>query len=231
MHRTAVKKVVLEGVLDANDALAQANREKFDRAETYVINLMSSPGAGKTALLERTLERMRGRLRLGVLEGDVQTTLDADRLARFHVPLVQVNTDPGFGGECHLDANMVRSGLSELPLADIDILVIENVGNLVCPAEFKVGEDAKVMVYSVTEGEEKPLKYPLMFRSVNLVLINKVDLLEHLDFDLEQFLGNLEAVNPGVDRILTSARMGQGVDEWCSWLERRQPARDPRSQP
>ncbi len=224
MHRTAVKKVVLENVLDANDALAQANRENFDRAGTYVINLMSSPGAGKTALLERTLERMRGRLRLGVLEGDVQTTLDADRLARFHIPLVQVNTDPGFGGECHLDANMVRSGLDELPLADIDVLVIENVGNLVCPAEFKVGEDAKVMVYSITEGEEKPLKYPLMFRSVDLVLVNKMDLLEHLDFDLEQFLGNLEAVNPGVNRILVSARTGQGVDEWCSWLERRKPS-------
>ncbi len=223
MHRTAVKKVVLENVLDANDALAQANRENFDRAGTYVINLMSSPGAGKTALLERTLERMRGRLRLGVLEGDVQTTLDADRLARFHIPLVQVNTDPGFGGECHLDANMVRSGLSELPLTDIDILVIENVGNLVCPAEFKVGEDAKVMVYSITEGEEKPLKYPLMFRSVDLVLVNKMDLLEHLDFDLEQFLGNLEAVNPGVNRILVSARTSQGVDEWCSWLEQRKP--------
>jgi hydrogenase nickel incorporation protein HypB len=224
MHRTAVKKVVFEGVLDANDALAQANREKFDQAANYVVNMMSSPGAGKTALLERTLERLRGRLRLGVLEGDVQTTLDADRLARFHVPLVQVNTDPGFGGECHLDANMVRSGLGELPLADIDILVIENVGNLVCPAEFKVGEDAKVMVYSVTEGEEKPLKYPLMFRSVDLVLVNKMDLLEHLDFDLEQFLGNLEAVNPGVERILVSARTGQGIDEWCSWLERRKPA-------
>jgi hydrogenase nickel incorporation protein HypB len=224
MHRTAVKKVVFEGVLDANDALAQANREKFDQAGSYVINLMSSPGAGKTALLERTLERMRGRLRLGVLEGDVQTTLDADRLARFHIPLVQVNTDPGFGGECHLDANMVRSGLGELPLADIDVLVIENVGNLVCPAEFKVGEDARVMVYSVTEGEEKPLKYPLMFRSADLVLVNKIDLLEHLDFDLEQFLGNLEAVNPGVDRVLVSGRTGQGVDEWCSWLERRKPA-------
>jgi hydrogenase nickel incorporation protein HypB len=224
MHRTAVKKVVFEGVLDANDALAQANREKFDQAANYVVNMMSSPGAGKTALLERTLERLRGRLRLGVLEGDVQTTLDADRLARFHVPLVQVNTDPGFGGECHLDANMVRSGLGELPLADIDILVIENVGNLVCPAEFKVGEDAKVMVYSVTEGEEKPLKYPLMFRSVDLVLVNKMDLLEHLDFDLEQFLGNLEAVNPGVERILVSARTAQGIDEWCSWLERRKPA-------
>ncbi len=221
MHRTAVKKVVLEGVLDANDALAQANRARFDATGTYVINMMSSPGAGKTALLERTLDRMRGKLRLGVLEGDVQTTLDADRLARFHVPLVQVNTDPGFGGECHLDANMVRSGLAELPLEEIDALVIENVGNLVCPAEFKVGEDARVMVYSVTEGEEKPLKYPLMFRSADLVLVNKVDLLEHLDFDLELFLGNLDAVNPGVERVFTSARTGQGEEEWCSWLERR----------
>ena len=218
MHRTAVKKVVQENVLDANDTLARANRDLFDRAGTYTINMMSSPGAGKTALLERTLERLRGRLRLGVLEGDVQTTLDADRLARFHIPLVQVNTDPGFGGECHLDANMVRSGLGELPLDDIDVLIIENVGNLVCPAEFRVGEDVRVMVYSVTEGEEKPLKYPLMFRSADLVLVNKVDLLEHLDFDLEQFLGNLDAVNLGVRTVLTSARTGQGVDEWCDWL-------------
>jgi hydrogenase nickel incorporation protein HypB len=221
MHRTAVKKVVQENILDANDTLARANRDLFDRAGTYTINMMSSPGAGKTALLERTLERLRGRLRLGVLEGDVQTTLDADRLARFHIPLVQVNTDPGFGGECHLDANMVRSGLGELPLEDIDLLIIENVGNLVCPAEFRVGEDVRVMVYSVTEGEEKPLKYPLMFRSADLILVNKVDLLEHLDFDLEQFLGNLDAVNPGVRTVLTSARTGQGVDEWCDWLGQR----------
>jgi hydrogenase nickel incorporation protein HypB len=221
MHRTAVKKVVLENVLDANDTLARVNRDMFDSAETYTINMMSSPGAGKTALLERTLERLRSQLRLGVLEGDVQTTLDADRLARFHIPLVQVNTDPGFGGECHLDANMVRSGLGELPLEDIDILIIENVGNLVCPAEFRVGEDVRVMVYSITEGEEKPLKYPLMFRSADLVLVNKVDLLEHLDFDLEQFLGNLDAVNPRVSTILTSARTGQGIDEWCDWLGQR----------
>jgi hydrogenase nickel incorporation protein HypB len=221
MHRTAVKKVVRENVLDANDTLARANRDLFDRAGTYTINMMSSPGAGKTALLERTLERLRNQLRLGVLEGDVQTTLDADRLARFHIPLVQVNTDPGFGGECHLDANMVRSGLGELPLEDIDILIIENVGNLVCPAEFEVGEDVRVMVYSVTEGEEKPLKYPLMFRSADLVLVNKVDLLEHLDFDLDQFLGNLDAVNPGVRTVLTSTRTGQGVDEWCDWLGQR----------
>jgi len=221
MHRTAVKKVVQENVLDANDTLARVNRDLFDKAETYTINMMSSPGAGKTALLERTLERLRNQLRLGVLEGDVQTTLDADRLARFHIPLVQVNTDPGFGGECHLDANMVRSGLGELPLEDIDVLIIENVGNLVCPAEFRVGEDVRVMVYSITEGEEKPLKYPLMFRSADLVLVNKVDLLEHLDFELEQFLGNLDAVNPGVRTVLTSARTGQGVDEWCDWLGQR----------
>lgn len=224
MHRSAVKKVVNESVLDANDALAHANRERFDRAGTYVINLMSSPGAGKTALLERTLELLRGELRLGILEGDVQTTLDADRLARFHVPLVQVNTDPGFGGECHLDANMVRSGLAELPLDDMDILVIENVGNLVCPAEFRVGEDVRAMVYSITEGEEKPLKYPLMFRSADLVLVNKVDLLQHLDFDMQQFLGNLRAVNPHAPYILASARTAQGLEDWCSWLRQRVPA-------
>src|SRR5688500_10849230 len=218
MHRTAVKKVVQENVLDANDTLARANRDLFDRAGTYTINIMSSPGAGKTALLERTLERMRGKLRLGVLEGDVQTTLDADRLARFHIPLVQVNTDPGFGGECHLDANMVRSGLSELPLHEMDLLIIENVGNLVCPAEFRVGEDVRVMVYSVTEGEDKPLKYPLMFRQCELVLVNKVDLLPHLDFDLELFLHHLDAVHPGVERMLVSARTGDGLEGWRDWL-------------
>ena len=221
MERAVAKTLVAEGVLSANDALAQANRERFDQAGTYVINLMSSPGAGKTTILERTLERMAGTLRLGVLEGDVQTTLDADRLARFGVPIVQVNTDPGFGGECHLDANMVRYGLAALPLQDLDVLVIENVGNLVCPAEFKVGEHSRVMVSAVTEGEDKPLKYPLMFRSAELVLVNKVDLLAHLDVDLAQFLRHLDAVNPGVARILMSARTGQGIAEWFSWLMNR----------
>jgi hydrogenase nickel incorporation protein HypB len=218
MHRTRVK--VVEGALDANNTLAAANRADFDRSSVRVVNLMSAPGAGKTALLECAIGGLDG-VRVGVLEGDVQGSLDADRLAALHVPVTQLNTDSGFGGECHLDANMVRSGLTELPLDGIDVLIIENVGNLVCPAEFRVGEDTRVMVYSITEGEEKPLKYPLMFRSADLVLVNKVDLLEHLDFDLEQFLGNLDAVNPGVERILTSARTGRGVDEWCSWLERR----------
>ena len=136
-------------------------------------------------------------MRVGVLEGDVQGSMDADRLASLHVPVTQLNTDPSFGGECHLDANMVRSALPALPLDEIDLLVIENVGNLVCPAEFKVGEDARVMVSSVTEGEEKPLKYPLMFRACELVLINKIDLLPHLDFDLDKFLYHLDARAPG----------------------------------
>ncbi len=218
---------VMERVLDANDALAQANRDAFDHARVFAVNLMSSPGAGKTTLLERTLERLGARIRIGVMEGDVRTTLDADRLQRFHVPTVQVNTDPGFAGECHLDANMVRHGLSGFPLHDVQVLIIENVGNLVCPAEFKVGEDARVMVFSVTEGEDKPVKYPLMFRSVEMVVINKVDLLPYLDFDMDLFLANLEAVNPGVSKILLSTKTGEGVEGWTEWLSSRVAGQQP----
>ena len=148
----------------------------------------------------------------------MQGSFDADRLSLLHVPVTQLNTANGFGGECHLDANMVRSAIDALPLADIDLLVIENVGNLVCPAEFRVGEDARIMVCSVTEGEDKPLKYPLMFRACELVLVNKIDLLEHLDFDLDRLLANLDAVHPGVRRMLTSARTGEGVDAFREWL-------------
>jgi hydrogenase nickel incorporation protein HypB len=215
MHRTKVR--VAEDALDANDSIARAKREDFDRAAICVVNLMSAPGAGKTALLERALDGL-DRWRTGVLEGDVQGSADADRIARLHVPVTQLNTDPGFGGECHLDANMVRSALPSLRLDELDLLVIENVGNLVCPAEFRVGEDARVMVASVAEGEDKPLKYPLMFRTCELVLINKIDLLPHLDFDLERFLYNLDAVHPEVERIQVSARTGEGIDEWRSWL-------------
>jgi hydrogenase nickel incorporation protein HypB len=215
VHRTKVR--VVEGVLDANDTIAAANRADFDREGVTVVNLMSAPGAGKTTLLERVLATLDG-VRAAVLEGDVQGSLDADRLASLHVPVTQLNTDPGFGGECHLDANMVRSALGDVPLAETDLLVIENVGNLVCPAEFKVGEDARVMVSSVTEGEDKPLKYPLMFRTCDLVLVNKIDLLEHLDYDLDLFLHHLDAVHPGVPRMLVSARTGEGVAQWRDWL-------------
>src|SRR4051794_16262126 len=180
---------------------------------------MSAPGAGKTTLLERVLPGLDG-VRAGVLEGDVQGSMDADRLATLHIPVTQLNTDQGFGGECHLDANMVRSALPALPLDAIDLLVIENVGNLVCPAEFRVGEDARAMVISVTEGEDKPLKYPLMFRACELVLVNKIDLLPHLDFDVDKLLYNLDAVHPGVERMLVSAQTGEGLEEWSAWLQR-----------
>src|SRR5688572_20908571 len=214
MHRTKVR--VVEDVLDANNTIARANREDFDRHGVTVVNLMSAPGAGKTTLLERALEGLS--VRAGVLEGDVQGSLDADRLASLHLPVVQLNTGNGFGGECHLDANMVRSALPAIPLEEIDLLIVENVGNLVCPAEFRIGEDVRVMVSSVAEGEDKPLKYPLMFRACELVLVNKLDLLPHLDFDLDRFLANLDAVHPGVPRMLMSARTGEGTGAWRDWL-------------
>ena len=220
MHRTKVR--IVEDALDANNTIARANRDDFDRHEVSVLNLMSAPGAGKTSLLERALAAPlpgdRGPVRVGVLEGDVQGSIDADRLATIHVPVVQLNTSSGFGGECHLDANMVRTALPALALDEIDVLVIENVGNLVCPAEFRVGEDARAMVCSVTEGEDKPLKYPLMFRACELVIVNKIDLLEHLEFDLDKLLYNIEAVNPDVWIVQTSARTGEGVDALRSWL-------------
>ena len=217
MHRTYVK--VLEDVLDANGTIAAANRADFDRARVTTVNLMSAPGAGKTTLLERSLRNLDG-VRVGVLEGDVASTLDADRIAHLHVPVVQIETDPSFGGECHLDANMVRSAIPSLEIDELDLLLIENVGNLVCPAEFRVGEHHRVMVSSVTEGEDKPLKYPLMFRACELVIVNKLDLLPHLDFDLEKYLHNLDAVHPGVERLLVSAKTGEGVDAWRDWLVR-----------
>jgi hydrogenase nickel incorporation protein HypB len=218
VHRTRVR--VVEDALDANNTLARANREDFDRSGVRVVNLMSAPGAGKTTLLERTLETGLDGLRVGVLEGDVQGSLDADRLSALHVPVTQLNTDPGFGGECHLDANMVRSAIPALPLDEIDLLVIENVGNLVCPAEFRVGEDVRAMVCSVTEGEDKPLKYPLMFRTCELVIVNKIDLLPHLEFDVDRLLHNLDQVHPGVARMLVSARTGEGIEQLRDWLMR-----------
>ena len=209
---------VLERIFDENDRTAAANRDDLARSGACAINLMSSPGAGKTALLAETLRRLAGQIRIGVIEGDIETSLDADRLAGLAAQITLVNTGNGFGGECHLDAPMVRSALTRLTLDDLDLVMIENVGNLVCPAEFDVGEHARAMIYSITEGEEKPLKYPVMFRSADLVAINKIDLLPHLDFDLDLFRANLRKINPGVATINVSVRTGEGVDEWCEWL-------------
>ncbi|HEV3370826.1 MAG TPA: hydrogenase nickel incorporation protein HypB [Acidimicrobiales bacterium] len=210
---------ILENLLSENDRVADANGRDLMAAGIRAVNLMSSPGAGKTTLLKHTLARLGGAVRIGILEGDIATTLDADELEGAGARAISVvNTSAGFGGECHLDAVMVRSGLSRLPLAELELLIIENVGNLVCPAEFRVGEEARAMVYAITEGEEKPLKYPVMFRAAEVVVVNKMDLLPHLDFDLGTFLSNLKSVNPSAQVIQASARTGVGVDEWCSWL-------------
>jgi len=227
MHRVKIR--VVEDALDANNTIARANREDFDRAGVTVVNLMSAPGAGKTALLERALAET-GDVRVAVLEGDVEGSLDAERLASLHVPVVQLNTSAGFGGECHLDANMVRSSLDSLPLREIDLLIIENIGNLVCPAEFRVGEDVRAMVCSVAEGEDKPLKYPLMFRACELAVVNKIDLLEHVDVNLDTLLHNLQAVHPGMEHLLASARTGEGVGAFRDWLVSRIPAARPSAQ-
>jgi hydrogenase nickel incorporation protein HypB len=213
-----IRVEVLERLLSENDRVARENRDRLRAAGVRAVNLMSSPGAGKTTLLRETLARLGDRVRIGVVEGDIATSIDADRLADHAHAVSLVNTSAGFGGECHLDAVMVRAGLQGLPLEDLDLVVIENVGNLVCPAEFDVGEDAKVMVWSVTEGEDKPLKYPVMFRSVELVLVNKVDLLPHLDVDMDCFFEHLAAVNQDAKVQLISARTGEGLDVWCDWL-------------
>lgn len=220
-YETVAERVaILETILSENDRVAAANRQAFEAAGVRTVNLMSSPGAGKTTLLQRTLAVLRTDVRVGVLEGDIETSLDADRLHDLAAAVSLVNTGDGFGGECHLDAVMVRSGLGRLPLDELDLLIVENVGNLVCPAEFDVGEQAKAMVYAITEGEEKPFKYPVMFRSADVVVVNKIDLLPHLDFDLDLFLDNVRQVNPAAAVIQVSARTGQGIDAWCDWLRR-----------
>lgn len=206
---------VRESVMARNNEIAATVRQRVEAEGVLALNLVSSPGAGKTTLLERTLDALGDEMAIAVVTGDVQTQNDADRIARHTSALVQAVVT---GGACHLDARQVDRALEAIDLAHTDLLVIENVGNLVCPAEFRVGEDARVMVSAVTEGEDKPLKYPLMFRACELVLVNKVDLLAHLDFDLETFLYHLDAVHPGVAHIELSASTGEGVPAWRDWL-------------
>jgi hydrogenase nickel incorporation protein HypB len=212
-------------VLSDNDAAAAANRARFQAAGTYVLNLMSGPGAGKTTLLERTAEALRGKVRLGVIVGDIQTRRDADRIGRHGVPVHQVNT----GGGCHLDARMLTAALDVMDPADFDVLIVENVGNLVCPAEFDLGETDKAMILSVTEGADKPAKYPLMFHESRLMILGKVDLLPYVDFDPDAAVADARALNPGLAVLRLSSKTGEGLDAWTHWLlQRRRQVRDGR---
>lgn len=203
-------------ILAKNDALADRNRAWFAGREIFALNLVSSPGAGKTALLERTIGDLRGEANLFVIEGDQATTNDGERIRRAGAPAVQVNTGTG----CHLEADMVARGLAELRPGAGAIVMIENVGNLVCPAMFDLGEHAKVVILSVTEGEDKPLKYPHMFQAASLMILNKTDLLPHLDFDVSQAVANARKVNPDIEVLQVSAKNGDGLDQWYDWIRR-----------
>ncbi len=212
-----MKIPVIRNVLDANDRIAGENRALFDDKRLYVINLMSSPGAGKTSLVEATILLLRERYRIGVIEGDIQDTYDADRIARLSIPVVQINT----GGGCHLDANMVREALASLDLDRLDLLIVENVGNLVCPAEFKIGENVKIMLLSTPEGADKPAKYPLMFHEASVMLINKMDLIPYVDFDLLKAKKDARALNRNLLIIEISCKTKAGLPEWIQWLTER----------
>jgi len=208
---------VVRRVLDVNETMAAANRKRFTDNEICVINIMSSPGAGKTTLLEKTLARLRPDIRSAVIVGDICTTNDADRLARTGAEVVQVNTDE-FGGDCHLAAHVIERAADGFDLSALDLIIVENIGNLVCPAEFDIGEDARAVVLSVTEGEDKPVKYPLMFRVCQAALLNKVDLLPHLDYDIDEAEANIHKINPEMAVYRTSARTEEGLDSWISWI-------------
>ncbi|MCP9270926.1 hydrogenase nickel incorporation protein HypB [Mycolicibacterium arenosum] len=209
---------VLESIFAENDVRADANRRAFNDNGVRAVNLMSSPGSGKTTILAATLDELRDDVAVGVIEGDIATDLDAAKLAGRGAQVSLLNTSNGFGGECHLDAPMVNRALAGLDLAGLDLVIVENVGNLVCPAEFDVGEHAKVMVYSITEGEDKPLKYPVMFRAVDVVLLNKIDLEPHLDADIAAYADSVRQVNPVALVLPVSARTGEGMSAWYAWL-------------
>jgi len=210
-----MKLKVASKILDANERIARDNRKIFSDAGVYVINLMSSPGAGKTSLLESTIVDLKRTLKVGVIEGDIAGADDAIRIDRLEVPVVQINT----GGACHLDANMIYEVLPDLPIGELDILFIENVGNLVCPAEFKIGEDMKVMILSIAEGHDKPLKYPLMFQESAALIINKMDLRPFLDVDVEKIKRDALSLNPSIKIFELSCKSGEGVDRWTAWLQ------------
>jgi hydrogenase nickel incorporation protein HypB len=205
---------VVKDIMGANEQIAQKNRQLFDRHKVFVVNVMASPGAGKTSLILETIRRLKGKVKVGVVEGDISSSLDAEAISKEDVPVVQINT----GGECHLDANMTSTALGSLPLEDIELLLIENVGNLVCPAEFKLGEDRRVLVSSTPEGDDKPFKYPLMFHEADVVLVNKIDLLPYLRFDVDAFSKTIKGINRKAKIFPLSCTTGEGIDNWVDWL-------------
>ncbi|MBX9638181.1 MAG: hydrogenase nickel incorporation protein HypB [Mycobacterium pseudokansasii] len=211
---------VLESIFAENDVRADINRNAFESNGIRALNLMSSPGSGKTTVLAATLDELRGEVAVGVIEGDIATDLDAAKLGGRGAQVSLLNTSNGFGGECHLDAPMVNRALQGLDLPGLDLVIVENVGNLVCPAEFDVGEHAKAMVYSLTEGEDKPLKYPVMFRSVDVVLLNKIDLAPHLEADIDTYVAHIREVNPTATIFPVSARTGAGMPAWFGWVRK-----------
>ena len=210
-----MKVQFVRNLLEANDRIAESNRKIFRDARVTAVNLMSAPGAGKTTLLKNSIPAFNGRIRLGVIEGDIQGTHDAEAISALDIPVVQINTQ----GACHLDANMISGILGDLPLTELDLLVIENVGNLVCPAEFDIGEAAKVMVLSITEGDDKPLKYPLMFQKSDVLILNKMDLAPYVDADLEKIKSDVLSLNPEIEIFEVSCKNGQGLEHWVRWLE------------
>ena len=209
-----MKVKVVTNILEANDRLAAENRKLFDTNGTYVVNIMSAPGAGKTSLIVKTIEELKQKIKIGVIEGDIAGTDDAQRIESLGIPVVQINT----GGACHLDANMIYEVLGELPLKDLDLLIIENVGNLVCPAEFQVGENMKVMLLSIAEGHDKPLKYPLMFQESSALILNKVDLAPYTDADINKIRKDSLSLNPDLKIFDISCKTGEGIKEWTDWL-------------
>jgi len=212
-----VKIKVVTRITEANDRIAAENRKIFNDAGVYVVNLMSAPGAGKTSLIERTVKELKGKLKMGVIEGDIAGTEDAEKIEGLGIPVIQINT----GGACHLDANMINEAIVDLPLKDLELLIIENVGNLVCPAEFKVGEDMKVMLLSIAEGDDKPLKYPLMFQESSALILNKIDLLPYTTVNIEKIKKNSLSLTPKLKIFDVSCKTGEGIGGWAEWLRSR----------
>jgi hydrogenase nickel incorporation protein HypB len=208
---------VLKNILGANDQIAAKNRELMAKHEVFAVNIMASPGAGKTSVVLQTIRALKKKTRIGVIEGDIASSIDAETVAKEGVPVVQINT----GGECHLESFQIQNALNNLPLPDIDLMLIENVGNLVCPAEFSIGEDLKVLIASVPEGDDKPYKYPLMFNTVDAIILNKIDLLPYVKFNADGFTKTVKTINPKVELFKVSCTTGEGIQSWAKWLRTR----------